>query len=157
MLEVSVREVPEQTVLAEQRRVRAGELPDWIREAVDRQHAALVAVGGSPTAPLVLYHGIVDEVSDGPVEVCTAIDPALRDRLDAATRLEPAHREAYVTIPKSLVAFPEILSAYDVVARWIAEQGETALGSPREVYFGDFAAAGPDDPVADIAFPLAHR
>jgi hypothetical protein len=158
MFEISVREVPEQTVLTEQRRLRAHELPDWIGEVLDRQHASITAVGGSSTnAPLVLYHGEVNEVSDGPVEVCTPVEPALADRLDAATRVEPAHREAYVAIPKSLVAFPDILTAYDAVAGWIEREGETVLGSPREVYFADFDAAGPDDPVVDIAFPIVTR
>jgi effector-binding domain-containing protein len=71
--------------------------------------------------------------------------------------VEPAHREAYVTIAKSLVTFPDILAAYDAVAGWIEERGEKAVGSPREVYFGDFEAAAPDDPVVDIAFPIASR
>jgi hypothetical protein len=157
MFEISVREVPEQTVLTEKRRLLAHELSDWIREVVDRQHAALRAAGGSPTAPLVLFHGQVNEVSDGPAEVCTLVDPALVGGLDAPTRIEPAHREAYVTIPKSLVEFPAILTAYAAVASWIEEQGEAMAGPPREVYFGDFAAAGQEDPVVDIAYPIASR
>jgi effector-binding domain-containing protein len=157
MFEVSVREVPEQTVLTEQRRVRVRELPDWIGEVVDRQHASLAAAGGSPVAPIVIYHEEVNEVSDGLVEVCTPVDPALAGRVDATTRVEPAHREAYVAIPKALVAFPDILSAYDAVAMWIEQEGETAAGSPREVYFADFAAAAPDDLVVDIAFPIRPR
>jgi hypothetical protein len=38
--------------------------------------------------------------------------------------------------------------------QWIGEQGRTIGGSPREVYFADFMAAGPEDEVCDVAFPV---
>ncbi|WP_108250803.1 GyrI-like domain-containing protein [Planctomonas deserti] len=157
MFEVLVREVPEQTVLAEQRHVTVDAISGLISEVVDRQRAAIEAAGGSGAAPSVIYHGVVDEVADGPVEVCTPVDPALLERVGLAARVEPAHREAYVSIPKPLVEFPAILTAYDAVEKWIGEHGETIIGSPREVYFGDFEAAGPEEPVVDIAFPIASR
>jgi len=157
MFEVSVREVPEQTVLTEQRRITVDAISDWIDEVVDRQRAAIEASGGSGAAPLVIYHGVVNETADGPVEVCTPVDPALLDGVTAVTRVEQAHREAYVSIPKPLVEFPAILTAYDAVEKWIGEHGETIVASPREVYFGDFDSAGPDEPVVDIAFPIASR
>jgi hypothetical protein len=74
--------------------------------------------------------------------------------LDAATRTEPAHREAFTTITKAQVAYPQILSAYDAVEAWVKSGDHVVTGSPREIYFADFDAAGPDDPVADIAFPV---
>ena len=157
MFEVLLRDVPEQSVLAERRRITVDAISGWISEAIDRQRAAVEAAGGSGAAPFVLYHGVVDEVADGPVEVCTPVDPALLEGHDLSFRVEPAHREAYVSIPKPLVEFPAILTAYDAVEKWIGEHGETITGSPREVYFGDFEAAGLDEPVVDIAFPIASR
>jgi hypothetical protein len=74
---------------------------------------------------------------------------------EAATRTEPAHREAYLRITKAQVAFPQILSAYDAVAQWLSERGRNPSGAPREVYFADWSAAGPNDEVCDIAFPVA--
>jgi hypothetical protein len=73
-----------------------------------------------------------------------------------ASRSEPAHREAYTRITKAQVEFPQILSAYEAVDGWIRSEGRTMTGSPREVYFADFAAAGPTDEVCDIAFPVAR-
>ena len=75
--------------------------------------------------------------------------------MDLPWRREPAHREAYTRLVKAQVAFPQILSAYDAVAAWTEREGETVTGAPREVYFTDFMAAGPDDEVTDIAFPIA--
>jgi thiamine kinase-like enzyme len=37
---------------------------------------------------------------------------------------------------------------------WAAENGQPAIGSPREVYFTDWDAAGDDDPACDIALPV---
>jgi effector-binding domain-containing protein len=69
--------------------------------------------------------------------------------------VEPAHDEAFTRITKSQVAFPGILEAYSAVDKWIADHGLEVGGSPREVYFADWEAIGPDDPGCDIAFPLA--
>lgn len=117
-------------------------------------HAIAEPVGG-PVAPgFVVYHGEVNHDSDGPVEVCLPIDPAAAEKVDAPTREEPAHREAYVRITKAQVAFPQILSAYEAVACHLAAQDVAASAPPREVYFTDLMAAGPDDEVCDIAFPI---
>jgi hypothetical protein len=44
------------------------------------------------------------------------------------------------------------------VSAWLEQQGRKPALSPREVYVTDFAAAGPDDPAVDIAFPYElHR
>jgi hypothetical protein len=115
MFEIHEREVPEQLVLTEQRHVQVGDLPDWIDAAMRRLGGAAQGHGGVVGAPFVVYHGEVTEDSDGPVEVCIPIDPA-RTTHDAAIRHEPAHREAYTTIEKAQVEYPQILSAYDAVA-----------------------------------------
>lgn len=154
MFEIHEREVAEQIILTEQRHIQVGELSDWIGIAMGRLESAAQLHGGGVGAGFVIYHGEVNEDSDGPVEVCLPIDPA-RATQAAAARREPAHREAYTTITKAQVEFPQILSAYDAVAHWIDAQGKRSIGSPREVYFTDFGAAGPNDPACDIAFPIA--
>ena len=135
---VHTREIPAQLVLTEQRHIAPEELPDWIRAALGRLLAAAGPVGGPSAAAFVVYHGEVNHDSDGPVEVCLPIDPAAADKVDAPTREEPAHREAYVRITKAQVAFPQILSAFDTVGRWLTEHELPASGAPREVYFTDF-------------------
>lgn len=151
---VHTREVPAQLVLTEQRHITPEELPGWIDAAMGRMYAAAGTVGGPAAPAFVVYHGEVNHDSDGPVEVCLPIDPAGADKLTAPTREEPAHREAYVRITKAQVAFPQILSAFETVARWLQQQDLTASAAPREVYFTDWMAAGPDDEVCDVAFPM---
>lgn len=154
MSTIQTREVPAQLVLTEQRHVSPEELPEWMGEAMMRLLTAAEPAGGPSAAPFVVYHGEVNHDSDGPAEVCVPIDPAQADAVSASTRQEPAHREAYLRIPKAQVQFPQILSAFDAVSRWIVAGDEVATLPPREVYFTDFMAAGPDDDVCDIAFPI---
>lgn len=156
MFEVQVREVPEQSVLTEQRHVRVQELGPWIDDAMARLSKAAAGHGDGTTGPcFIVFHGEVNEESDGPVEICLPIAPAADREVDGAVRIEPAHREAYTRITKAQCAFPQILSAYDAVRLWTEREGVPVTGSPREVYFGDFAAATPQDEVCDIAQPIA--
>jgi DNA-binding transcriptional MerR regulator len=154
MYEIHEREVPEQLVLTEQRHVRVPELSDWLQASIGRLVESAEEQGGLTGPVFVVYHGEVSEDSDGPVEVCVPIDGQARSN-DEPVRVEPAHREAYVRISRAQFEYPQILSAYDAVAQWIGTQGRTFAGSPREVYFTDFAVAAPTDEVCDVAFPVS--
>jgi DNA-binding transcriptional MerR regulator len=151
---IHTRDVPAQLVLTEQRHVTPEELPTWISEAMTRLLTAVGPAGGPSAEPFVVYHGEINHDSDGPAEVCVPVDPARAAGLDAPTREEPAHREAYLRITKAQVAFPQILSAYDAVSHWLTANGQTATLPPREVYFADWDNVGPDDDVCDIAYPI---
>jgi DNA-binding transcriptional MerR regulator len=154
MYEVEEREVPEQVVLTEQRHVTADELPAWIEAAGHRLLRSAEEHRGQAGPMFVVYHGEVSEDSDGPVEVCVPV--VANGSGDVATRIEPAHREAYTRITKAQVGYPQILSAYDAVTGWIRSRRLTIENcAPREVYFADWDASGPDDEVCDIAFPMS--
>ena len=155
MVEIQEREVPEQLVLTEQRHTTVEGLSSWIGDATMRLWKTADQHGGVAGPMFVIYHGEVNQDSDGPVEVCLPIGLGQEGVTEAATRKEPAHREAYVRITKAQVAFPQILSAYDAVAQWLNERGAQPAAPPREVYFADWDAAGPNDEVCDIAFPVA--
>jgi DNA-binding transcriptional MerR regulator len=154
MFEVLERDIPEQTVLTEQRHLTVSGLPDWFGDCLPRLHTLAAEYGGIAGPAFIIYHGEVNEESDGPVEVCVPIRPDRVATIQAATRIEPAHREAYTRITKAMVEFPQILTAYDAVEHWISDNGREIIGSPREVYFVDFMAVGPDDEACDIAFPV---
>lgn len=153
MADVQTREVPEQHVLTEQRHTTVAGLSDWIGEGFGRLMAAADSAGGVTGAAFVVYHGEVNEDSDGPVELCVPIGAPPGPGL--AARTESAHREAFVRIAKSQVEFPQILGAYEQVEQWIRDNGHTSVAPPREIYFNDFMAAGPDDLVCDVAWPMA--
>lgn len=159
--DVLVRDVPQQLVLVEQRHVIVEELPAWIGATMTRLAAAARGHGGVAGHPFVVYYGEVNEDSDGPAEACMPIAPSSDSRAELsdsvathALRFEPAHREAYLRLRKAQVAFPQILSAYDGVARWADANGVEITGAPREIYFADFRSAAPGDEVCDVALPV---
>jgi len=155
MYEVEERDVSEQIVLTEQRHVSARELPDWIEAAGTRLLRVAESHGGAAGPMFVVYHGEVSEDGDGPVEVCVPIGAGQAESGDLATRVEPAHREAFVRITKAQVGFPQILSAYDAVTAWIRSRGLRVDDcAPREIYFADWDAAAAEDEVCDVAYPV---
>jgi hypothetical protein len=125
----------------------------WIEAAGHRLYEAAGEHGGICGNSFIVYHGEVTEDSDGPVEICLPV--AAPAASAGPIRTEPAHREVDVRLVRSQVEYPQILSAYDAVERWVAARDRDIAGPPREVYFSDFGAAGPDDEVCDVAFPVS--
>lgn len=161
--EVETVEVPAQLVLTEKRHTLADELPAWIGASLGRLEAAARECGGVTGAPFVVYHSEVSMESDGPAESCVPVADesaarawaAERGRAwETAVRMEPARQLAYTRITKAQVAHPQILAAFEAVEVWMKERGLEYDGPCREVYFADWDAAGPDDPVCDVAFPV---
>jgi hypothetical protein len=118
--------------------------------------SAAASHGGQGGELLAIYHGEVNEDSDGPVEVCAPVARPDAVPSGMAIRAEAAHRQAYATITRAQFEYPQILSAYDAVADWISSAGLARAGPPREVYLQgvDVAAAAPGEPVCHIAYPI---
>ncbi|MEU6318474.1 MerR family transcriptional regulator [Streptomyces sp. NPDC047009] len=161
--EIGTVDVPEQVLITETRHTLVDELPAWIGASLGRLEEAARGCGGTTGAPFVVYHSEVSQESDGPAEACVPVaDPeAARAWTEAqgrtwetTVRIEPAQRLAYTRITKAQVVHPQILAAFEAVEAWIAEQGLEYAGPCREVYFADWDAAGPEDAVCDVAFPV---
>ncbi|WP_234392969.1 MerR family transcriptional regulator [Streptomyces pactum] len=161
---VETVDVPEQVVISETRHTLAGELPAWIGASLGRLEEAARECGGVTAAPFVVYHAEVSMESDGPAESCVPVADEAAARAwsrergrawQSRVRVEPARRLAYTRITKAQVAHPQILAAFEAVEEWVAARGWTVTGPCREVYFADWEASGPEDPVCDIAFPVS--
>ncbi|MER6343531.1 MerR family transcriptional regulator [Streptomyces sp. NPDC001595] len=160
---IETAEVPAQVVITETRHTLADELPAWIGASLGRLERAARECGGVTGAPYVVYHSEVSMESDGPAEACVPVadEAAARAWAEARgrawqtrVRVEPARRLAYTRIAKAQVAHPQILAAFEAVEQWLRERGLEAAGPCREVYFADWDAAGAEDPVCDVAFPM---
>jgi DNA-binding transcriptional MerR regulator len=160
---VETVDVPEQVLVTETRHVLAGELPAWIGASLGRLEEGARECGGITAAPFVVYHSDVSMESDGPAESCVPVADEAAARAwverqgrgrEMKVRVEPAQRLAYTRITKAQVAHPQILAAFEAVEEWIPKQGLWQAGPCREVYFADWDAAGAEDPVCDVAFPV---
>lgn len=156
MYDVETRDVPAQDVLSITRSLTVNDLLPFIIDGT-RELMGQVKVAGATLGPasFVIYHGEVNEDSDGPVEVCVPFTGTVTATGEAVRRSEPAHREAFTTITRAQTQFPGILDAYGAVERWIDERGAQMTGSPREVYFNPDPDPEPNDPFCDVAFPIA--
>jgi DNA-binding transcriptional MerR regulator len=154
MFPIQTRHVPAQRVMSMQRRLRAPETDAFVAEA----KAAFAAHLGDtkPSGPFMLiFHGIVDQESDGPLEATLGCpgDVGATDMI--GIRTEPEHDEAFTTITKAQWDYPAILAAYDAVgcSSEVANRPRSRL-SCREVYLAEPASIGNDELICDIAFPL---
>ena len=154
MYSVETRDVPAQQVATLTRNLTVGALPAFIEDGYGRLAKHLAGAGAERDgAFFVIYHGEVNDDSDGPVELCLPFRGDAQPTDDVGVRVEPAHREAVTAITRAQVAFPAILDAYEAVESWIEREGLEMAASPREVYFTDEDVA-PDEPFCDIAFPI---
>jgi DNA-binding transcriptional MerR regulator len=160
---VETVDVPERVVLTEKRHTLADELPVWIPASLGRLEDGARECGGTTGSPFVVYYAEVSMESDGPAESCVPVADEAAARVWAekrgrasgiGVRVEPARRLAYARITKAQVAHPQIVAAFEAVEAWIAERGLSYDGPCREVYFADWDAAGPEDAVCDVAFPV---
>lgn len=152
MYSILLREVPDTTYLFVSRHVTGPELPSLIGNSYDDLYERARDYGGAIGPATVIYRGIVNIDSDGPVEVCLPIaDPGV---VDDGIRTESAHTQAYARLLKRQVEFPQILHVYQSIRSWIEAEGHEISGAPREVYLGAFDIAGASDPICDIAFPI---
>ena len=136
MYEVATRVIPERSVLCLKRNV--DEQGAW---ALGKQFIAIMRerplprMEGREGAAFSIYWGEVSADSDGPVEWCKPVPEADAQALashypELTLRTEPAHREAYVAIPKdALPAGPGTNPAVywqlasEALRAWSEEQG----------------------------------
>jgi len=170
MLEMKLREVPEQLVITEQRNVDQAQLVEWLPGAMARVSRSAQDFGGvsqtssmswllrddRPAEPvfIVIYEGNPNE-GPVPVEVCAPIGGRREESAEVPMRRVPAHREAYVRLTRSDTdPQSKIGSAYAAVEEWVRSQGLEVAAAPREVYYTDYYSAAPADDVFDVAFPV---
>jgi DNA-binding transcriptional MerR regulator len=155
MFPIHTRHVPAQRVMSIQRRLRASETATFVQEA--KAAFADHLDGALPTGPFTLiFHGVVDHESDGPLEAILACSDNVQPTDLIGIRTEPAHDEAFTTITKAQWDYPAILAAYDAVAsspEAIARPGSRL--SCREVYVAEPEAIDDDELICDIAYPCS--
>ncbi len=155
---VALRPVPAADLLTAERRLTVDRLPGFISDAADRLSAHLAACGAAPAGPLrVIYHGMVTEDGDGPVEVAVPFTGTVPAVDDLRVRRQAAGTEAVTALTRRQADFPEILAAYDAVGRWIDDEGLHRAGSPAEVYLTarEDADAEPDAVHLEVVWPVS--
>jgi len=136
MFEVQTKQMPAQRYRSRRETVTIAELEPFIERTV----AELGPPAGGP--PFTIFHGPVNEQEHGPVEVCVPHDHGEAEL--------PAIEVAYTVAEGRQCDFPEILGAYDAVARWAQHNGRALAGPARELYLDGEG----EEPRMEIAWPL---
>ncbi len=131
MYQVATREIPERSLLCVKRNVDEQELWAFGKEfiAILRERR-LPKIEGRAGAFFCIWWGMATADSDGPVEWCRPVPDAEASALaqrypDLTLRTEPAHREAFVTLPIGQGGTPsaDIQLAIESLQAWKVEQG----------------------------------
>jgi len=139
MFEVQTKHVPAQQYVSKTANVTVDELGPFIQSSIGE-----LAAGGIDGAPFTVFHGLVNETDDGPVEVGVPRGGGDREL--------PAGNVAFVAVSGDNAKFPEILGAYDALTRWAKEHGRDFAAPPREVYL-----SRPGEPAQwEVAWPLGQ-
>jgi DNA-binding transcriptional MerR regulator len=155
--DVTLRPVEAADLLTAERRLTVDRLPAFIADAAARIEAHLAGCGATATGPLrVIYHGMVTEDGDGPVEVAVPFTGTVPAVDDLRVRRQAAGSEACTALSRRDAEFPHVLAAYDAVGRWIDDEGLRRAGSPAEVYLTSREAAGtaPDAVHLEVVWPV---
>lgn len=133
--DIALRTVPERDLLTTERRQTVDGLSDFIGDSVARLTAHLETSGASVAGSLrVIYHGMVTEDSDGPVEVALPFTGSVAAVDGLTVRRDPGGTEAWTALTRGEAEFPQVLGAYDDLGRWIDDSDLHRAGHPAEVY-----------------------
>ncbi len=154
--DIALRPVPEGDLLTAERRLTVEDLPGFIADAASRITGHLDASGAAAAGPLrVIYHGMVTEDSDGPVEVAVPFTGSVADADGLRVRRDPGGTEAFTALTRGEAEFPQVLGAYDSLGRWIDDSDLHRAGSPAEVYLTPRDVA-PDEPHMEVVWPVSR-
>jgi effector-binding domain-containing protein len=114
---------------------------------------AMGAAGVQPVgAPLVVYHTVIDDQTDGEVEMCVPVATEVTSTSGVYTRTLEGGTVA-TTIHHG--PYQEIRAAYGAIVPWISERGHQSVGPPREIYLNDPQEVAPEELLTRVEFPIS--
>lgn len=148
---VTLKETTPQTVAALRAHAAHRTIADRLVSGFATVMRQVGSAGGSVTGPpFVTFHDMIDEHTDGDIEICI---PATAVSADDEVR--------QVEMPAELVAstvhrgpYDEITPAYHTLGGWIQEHGHQMVGPPRELYLNDPRAVSAEELLTEVQWPV---
>jgi effector-binding domain-containing protein len=151
--DVQVKEVAAQQVAIVRRRTSMAAISKDIAEAFTELGEAVAGAGVQMTGPpFMVMHDVIDEETDGDVELAFPVATPFEatgdvrcEELPAATVAWAIHRGPY----------DQVGTAYHTITGWVQEHGHEIAGPPREIYLTDPGETpDPADYLTEVQFPI---
>ena len=165
--QVDIKEVPAQPVASWTTTTSLAGIGEAIGRGCATLVEAIVAAGCQPVGPpLVVYHDVIDDQTDGLVEVCFPVPGDVAGiGGESGTSGDGSGADGGAVVWKELAGGPvaytvhrgpydEIAPAYHTVAGWAHDHGHGLVGPPREVYVNDPRLVAPEDLLTEVQFPI---
>ncbi len=104
--------------------------------------------------PLIVYHEVIDEETEGDIEICVPIAAEFSGNEDVYGR-ELEGGSMATTIHRG--PYEQIAPAYHTVTGWISEHGHEIAGPPREIYLNDPQTVAPEELLTRVEFPICSE
>jgi DNA-binding transcriptional MerR regulator len=161
MYEVGVRDIPARSLLSLQRHGHPDRLMLVGKEFFGRlRNEGVPRPDGVAGAPFVIYHGHVDEDSDGPIEWCWPVPHEQAKQIatrfpDLTLRTEAAHQEAFIHLETAQVNNAQTMILLETLLTWAGQQHRHPTGGIRQVLTPSPPSVG-HHPGCDWAVPLTR-
>ena len=157
--DVTTKTVPDTHVVATKRHVSLATIGAELGPAFT---AVATAAARPPAgAPFVVFHDIIDEGTDGTIEVCYPIAEPLEldgggHDADQGTGAVYGATLAATTVAATTHQGPyeEVSPAYHSIVGWVTEHGHEFAGPAREIYLNDPTTTEPSEYLTEVQWPI---
>lgn len=150
--EVKINEAAMQLVAAVKIHTSASKISGDIASGFATLMQALGRAGVSPMgSPMIVYHHVIDEQTDGDIEICVPVGDGFSGDTEVDSReLEGGTMAAVVHCGP----YEQISPAYHTLTGWVSKHGYEFAGPPREIYLNDPRTVAPEELLTRVEFPI---
>lgn len=153
--DVQIMEESPQLVAATRVRTGLGRIGNDIGTGFGALVRVLAREGVTPSgSPLIIYHDVIDEVTDGDIEICVPVDTTISGHSEVYGR-ELEGGAMATTVHHG--PYEQISPAYHTLTGWVSEHGHEIAGPPREIYLNDPQTVPPQELLTRVEFPICSE
>ncbi|NND04507.1 MAG: GyrI-like domain-containing protein [Acidimicrobiia bacterium] len=115
-------------------------------------HALASAGATAAGPPMVIYHSMIDEETEGDIELCIPVATPVESSNDIYS-CEVGGDHIAMVMHRG--PYHELSAAYGAITQWIGEHGHSPAGPPREIYLNDPQTVAPEDLLTRVEWPIA--
>lgn len=146
--DITIKDVPEQHVLA----TRFATSLETVADDYQTGFMKLGSAGVMPVgAPFAIFHDVIDEHTDGDIELCFPLGAPSEQEGDPAGRSLEA---ATVASAMHIGPYEEVSPVYHAITAWVQEHGHEFAGPPREIYLNDPTQVTPAEYMTEVQWPI---